>query len=202
MTPPSAVLHGKVVGLGASMLLHGRAWLVSEATGAATTAPVGKDGNFVLRAPALPRRTATPGYLLSFVAGRTAKPLGTVVLPAGADVTRGFALRGPKSILRFRRGEGLWRSHAGPARRGPEADRAKVVVGTVTKAEARAAVAQGVLRSYPGQHKTWAVSVSDLGGLYRFATPGQLAADGYGGTAAVAVPGTGRLATVGFNSGS
>ncbi len=74
-------------------------------------------------------------------------------------------------------------------------DPAQSRAGTVTATETRAKVASGVLLVHPGPARTWAVSVTYNGALYPFATAAQLAADGYGGTAAVPVPGTGGLPT-------
>jgi MBG domain (YGX type) len=68
------------------------------------------------------------------------------------------------------------------------ADRATPFVGAVATAETSAAIASGVLLSAPGK-----VYVSYQGGLYLFKSEGQLAVDGYGGTGAVPVPGTGAL---------
>jgi hypothetical protein len=77
------------------------------------------------------------------------------------------------------------------------ADKAKVLIGSVGAAEKAAAIAGGVLLSVPGK-----VYVSYSGDLYAFKTTGQLDRDGYGGTSAVVVPGTGGLDAVSSYSGS
>ena len=68
------------------------------------------------------------------------------------------------------------------------ADPATPLAGPVGGAETSAALASGVLLSAPGK-----VYVSYQGDLYLFKAEAQLAVDGYGGTAAVPVPGTGGL---------
>ena len=68
------------------------------------------------------------------------------------------------------------------------ADRATPLSGPVGGAETSAALASGVLLSAPGK-----VYVSYQGRLYLFKSEAQLAVDGYGGTGAVPVPGTGGL---------
>jgi hypothetical protein len=77
------------------------------------------------------------------------------------------------------------------------ADKAKVLIGSVGAAEKAAAIAGGVLLSVPRK-----VYVSYSGDLYAFKTTGQLDRDGYGGTSAVVVPGTGGLDEVSSYSGS
>ena len=72
-----------------------------------------------------------------------------------------------------------------------KADAATVVHGPVGSAQTRAAIASGVLFSARGK-----VYVSYEGDLYPFETKAQLATDGYGGTAAVPVAGTGALTVV------
>jgi sugar lactone lactonase YvrE len=80
-----------------------------------------------------------------------------------------------------------------------QADTARVLRGTVTFAQTSAPIAGGVLLSVAGGH---GVFVSYNGDVYLFKTKAQLAKDGYGGTAAVPVPGQGRLASVSPYSGS
>jgi hypothetical protein len=77
------------------------------------------------------------------------------------------------------------------------ADRAATVNGRVDVAEANVPISGGVLLTEPGK-----VFVSYRGDLYPFKTKTQLATDGYGGTAAVPVPGTGGLSVVSPYSGS
>jgi hypothetical protein len=72
-----------------------------------------------------------------------------------------------------------------------KADAATVVHGPVGSAETRVAIASGVLFSAGAK-----VYVSYEGDLYPFETRAQLATDGYGGTAAVPVAGTGALTVV------
>ena len=78
-----------------------------------------------------------------------------------------------------------------------KADKAKVLTGSVGAAQKSAAIASGVLLSAPGT-----VYVSYAGELYPFKTTAQLDRDGYGGTAAVPVPGTGGVGVVSSYSGS
>ncbi len=77
------------------------------------------------------------------------------------------------------------------------ADHATALAGAVGGAETNAAVASGVLLSAPGK-----VYVSYQGDLYLLKSEAQLAVDGYGGTAAVPVPGTGGLSVFTMYSGS
>jgi hypothetical protein len=78
-----------------------------------------------------------------------------------------------------------------------EADKAKVLSGSVGPAQTGAAVADGALLSASGQ-----VYVSYGGSLYPFKTMAQLGDDGYSGTAGLPVPGTGGLGVVSPYSGS
>ena len=87
------------------------------------------------------------------------------------------------------RAEGI--STPGELVRIRKADAATVVHGPVGSAEPRVAIASGVLFSALGK-----VYVSYEGDLYPFETKAQLATDGYGGTAAVPVAGTGALTVV------
>ncbi len=77
------------------------------------------------------------------------------------------------------------------------ADDAKVLTGSVGAAQKTAAIASGALLSDPGK-----VYVSYSGALFPFKTTAQLDRDGYGGTVAVAVPGTGGLGVTTSYSGS
>jgi hypothetical protein len=78
-----------------------------------------------------------------------------------------------------------------------ETDEAKVLVGTVTQAQQEATMANGVLLSTSGL-----VYVSYRGDLWPFKSQDQLLSDGYGGTAAVPVPGTSGVGVVTTYSGS
>ncbi len=78
-----------------------------------------------------------------------------------------------------------------------KADSAKVLTGSVGVAQRDAAIAGGALLSAPGK-----VYVSYSGALYPFKTTAQLDHDGYGGTSAVDVPGSGGLPVVSNYSGS
>jgi sugar lactone lactonase YvrE len=73
------------------------------------------------------------------------------------------------------------------------ADRAQVLAGAVGAAQASGPIASGVLLSLAEGH---GVFVSYGGQAYLFKTEAQLKAGGYGGTAAVPVPGTGHLDVV------
>ena len=77
-------------------------------------------------------------------------------------------------------------------------DTAKPLVGEVTPAEESAVPADGVLLSV----HSLGVFVAYRGELFGFKAMAQLFADGYGGTAAVPVPGTGALPVVFPYSGS
>jgi hypothetical protein len=77
------------------------------------------------------------------------------------------------------------------------ADRATPLAGAVGTAETSAEIASGLLLSAPGK-----VYVSYQGDLYLFKSEAQLAVDGYGGTAAVPVPGTGGLRVFTMYSGA
>lgn len=76
-------------------------------------------------------------------------------------------------------------------------DKATPASGQVTTAQESASVANGVLLSAAG-----VVYVSYEGELWPFKSRSQLAADGYGGTAAVPVPGHGVLPVISAYSGS
>ena len=78
-----------------------------------------------------------------------------------------------------------------------EADRAKALTGAISAAQVSATVANGVLLSASGL-----VYLSYAGALWPFKSEPQLVADGYGGCAAVPVPGSGGLSVVTTYSGS
>ena len=78
-----------------------------------------------------------------------------------------------------------------------KADKAQVLSGKVTTAREDAGIAGGVELSAPGR-----VYVTYQGDLYPFKSLGQLRTDGYGGTAAVQVPGTAGLHVVASYSSS
>jgi hypothetical protein len=78
-----------------------------------------------------------------------------------------------------------------------KADKARVPSGHVTTAQENAGIASGVELSAPGR-----VYLTYQGNLYPFKSISQLRADGYGGTAAVQVPGTAGLPVVASYSGS
>jgi hypothetical protein len=73
-------------------------------------------------------------------------------------------------------------------------DRARLVAGTVTAGEKSARIAGGVVLSARGP-----VYASYQGQLYAFNSMGQLTADGYSGTPAVPVPGTGGVSVVPYS---
>lgn len=77
-------------------------------------------------------------------------------------------------------------------------DTAKVLKGTVSSSETGASLADGVLLSCHAN----TVYVSYHGNLFPFKAMAQLTTDGYGGTAAVPVPGTGGLPVAYPYSGS
>ena len=76
-------------------------------------------------------------------------------------------------------------------------DKAEALPGHVTKAQQDAGIASGVELSAPGR-----VYVTYRGSLYPFKSLSQLPTDGYGGTAAVQVPGPAGLPVVASYSGS
>jgi hypothetical protein len=76
-------------------------------------------------------------------------------------------------------------------------DKARAPAGAVSWAQTNAPVANGVLFSSSG-----VVYVSYNADLWPFKSESQLLADGYGGTAAVPVPGTGHLSVVTGYSGA
>ena len=78
-----------------------------------------------------------------------------------------------------------------------KADKAHVLTGHVGPPQQNAGIASGVELSAPGR-----VYVTYQGKLYAFKSIKQLDADGYGGTAAVQVPGTSGLNVVSTYSGS
>jgi hypothetical protein len=69
-----------------------------------------------------------------------------------------------------------------------KADNAAVLRGTIGQSQTAAAIASGALLSAPGT-----VYVSYEGAVYPFKTEAQFSTDGYSGTAAVPVPGTGTV---------
>ena len=76
-------------------------------------------------------------------------------------------------------------------------DKAQVLSGHITTAQQNAGIASGVELSAPGR-----VYVTSQGSLYPFKSLSQLRTDGYGGTAAVQVPGAAGLPVVASYSGS
>jgi sugar lactone lactonase YvrE len=80
------------------------------------------------------------------------------------------------------------------------ADRAEVLSGTVTTAERSTPIADGVVVGVAGSHG--GVYVTYGGDAYPLRSPGQLADDGYGGTAVIPVPNTGHLKVVYRYAGS
>jgi hypothetical protein len=78
-----------------------------------------------------------------------------------------------------------------------KADKAHVLTGHVGPPQQNAGIASGVELSAPGR-----VYITYQGKLYAFKSIKQLDADGYGGTAAVQVPGTSGLNVVSTYSGS
>jgi hypothetical protein len=103
----------------------------------------------------------------------------------------GGIVEAPRAFYVFAGGNADGVSTPGELVRIRKADAARLVHGPVSSAETRAAIASGVLFSAEGK-----VYVSYEGELYPFKNKTQLAADGYGGTAAVPVAGTGGLTVV------
>ena len=103
---------------------------------------------------------------------------GAVVSSSGANYVfaggRAIAVSSPGALAKLR-----------------ASDPARTLSGSVGAAETRAVIAGGVLLTASGR-----VYVSYQGALYPFKSMAQLVADGYAGTAAVPVPGTGGLSVV------
>jgi hypothetical protein len=114
----------------------------------------------------------------------TTRADGAVVDSSGAIYVfaggRAFSISSPGALASVRR-----------------ADDAVTLTGPVGATETSASVAGGVLLSAPGK-----VYVSYQATLYPFKSMAQLASDGYAGTAAVPVPGTGGLTVVPSYSGT
>ncbi len=172
--------------------------------GNATVYVVGTDGE--LHGFASPKQLKNDGYDAALVV--TVPSLGgvTVGRSAGAEGSAGTAL-GTSSDGAIVDSSGTYyvfaggrafkisgSSELGAVQKG---DKAKVVSGTVSSAKINAGIASGVELSAPGK-----VYVSYQGDLYPFKSVTQLRDDGYGGTAAVPVPGNGGLTVVNHYSGS
>ena len=144
-----------------------------------------------------PALVVTVPSLGSLKVGSTAGEEGSA---ASALATRadGAIVNFFRHLLRLRRWERPSASRRLPAfERVQKADKAKVLMGSVEVHQTSTAIASGVLLSAPGK-----VYVSYSGALYPFKTMAQLDSDGYGGTAAVPVPGTGAVGVVSSYSGS
>jgi hypothetical protein len=177
---------------------HGTLLSTRPVNGAATLYVVGTDGE--LHGFATPRQFVSDGYdpaLVVTVTGLSGLTIGTsagsqgaagnalataadgaIVVSSGAYYVfaggRAFELPGPAKLAALRRG-----------------DKAQVLSGTVSSSLTSASLADGTLLSASGP-----VYVSYRGQLFIFKSMAQLNGDGYGGTAAVPVPGTAGLPVV------
>ena len=114
-----------------------------------------------------------------------------------ATVADGSIVNSSGTYYIFAGGRALGISSSAGLLRVKKADKARVLTGSVGKAEKDAVIASGVLLSAPG-----GVYVSYAGELYPFKTTAQLERDGYAGTTVVEVPGTGGIGVVSTYSGS
>ena len=143
-----------------------------------------------------PALVVTVPSLGSLKVGSAAGAEGTA---AGALSTRadGTIVNSSGTYYVFAGGRAFGISSPSVLARVQNADKAKVLMGSVRTADKGGAIAGGVLLSAPGQ-----VYVSYSGALYVFKTTAQLDRDGYGGTTAVTVPGTAGLSVVSPYSGT
>ena len=164
--------------------------------GAATVYVVGTDGE--LHGFATPKQFKNDGYDPALVV--TVTSLGgpeSARAPArpAPPAMPGYELRRRhrrffRDVLRLRRRQGLPRLCAAEPAAFQKVDKAVVLSGRWARLRRTPASLRG------RTERTWGVYVSYQGKLYPFKSAGQLDADGYGGTAAVHVPGTAGLAVV------
>lgn len=163
----------------------------------------GTDGD--LHGFATPSQLLADGYdpaLVVTVPSLAGTPVGAPVGALGSEASAlatsadGALVSSPNGWYVFAGGRafGVPASSLGELRR---LDRAAPVFGTVAPSQLAAGIAEGALVSARG-----VVYVSYGGELWPFKSPAQLAADGYGGTAAVPVPDRGGLSVVSAYSGS
>ena len=143
-----------------------------------------------------PALVVTVPSLGSLRVGSTAGEEGAA---ASARATRadGAIVDSSGTFYVFAGGRAFGISSPAGLQRVQKADKAKVLTGSVGVGQTSTAIASGVLLSAPGT-----VYASYSGALYPFKTMAQLDRDGYGGTAAVPVSGTGGLGVVSSYSGS
>ena len=146
----------------------------------------GYDPALVVTVPSLGRLRvgSTAGEEGSAASAQATRADGAIVASSGTFYVfaggRAFGISSPTGLQKVRK-----------------ADKAKVLTGSVEVRQTSTAIASGVLLSAPGT-----VYVSYAGALYPLKTMAQLDSDGYGGTAAVPVPGTGAVGVVSSYSGS
>jgi hypothetical protein len=152
-----------------------------------------------------PRQFFSAGYdaaLVVTVPTFAGVKVGTTAGLAGASVTAlatkadGAIVDSGGTFYVFAGGRAFGISAPAALDRVRQADTAQVLAGHVGLAATGAAIAGGALLSAPEK-----VYVSYQGALYLFKTTTQVANDGYGGTAAVPVPGPGGLSVVAAYSG-
>ncbi len=143
----------------------------------------GYDAALVVTVPSLGGLTlgSTAGAAGSALTAFATRADGAVVGSSGTfyvfDGGKAFGIPSPRQLARIQ-----------------HTDKSQVLVGSVSLADTRAGIAPGVLLSASGGPAK--VYVSYQGALYLFKMKLQVANDGYGGTAAVPVPGTGGLGIV------
>ena len=143
-----------------------------------------------------PALVVTVPDLRGLQVGRGAGAVGAVGNAFGTS-SDGAIVNSGGTYYVFAGGRAVLVPDAAALSRVQRADKAVVLPGHVTMAQQGAGIASGVELSAPGR-----VYVAYQGSLYPFKSISQLHADGYGGTAAVPVPGTAGLPVVHSYSGS
>ena len=163
--------------------------------GAATVYVVGTDGE--LHGFATPKQFKNDGYdpaLVVTVTSLAGVPLGRSAGAVGAagnargTSSDGAIVNSSGTHFVFAGGRAFRLTSPADLASLQKVDKAVVLSGSVGSAQENAGIASGVELSAPG-----GVYVSYQGKLYPFKSVGQLKSDGYGGTAAVHVPGTAGL---------
>ncbi len=172
--------------------------------GAATVYVVGTDGE--LHGFVSPKQFKDDGYDAALVVtvpnfsglkvGRSVGALGTAGNAFGTS-SDGAIINSSGTYFVFAAGRAFLVPTSAELSSLRKADKAQVLSGHVASAQENAGVASGIELSAPGR-----VYVTYQGDLYPFKSISQLRTDGYGGTAAVPVPGTAGLTVVATYSGS
>ncbi len=163
--------------------------------GAATIYVVGTDGE--LHGFVSPKQFKNGGYdpalvvtvpsLSGVKVGKSAGAVGTAGTAFGSS-SDGAIIDSSGTYFVFAAGRAFLVPSSAELSSLRKVDKAQVLAGKVTTAQEDAGIASGVELSAPGR-----VYVTYQGKLYPFKSIGQLHTDGYGGTAAVQVPGTAGL---------